>query len=851
LKGLLFILAFLVFSTLAYGQVPVNDSIQNAINLPIISNYCTSDAAYSNLNATSSNLGLPEGWGSQGKDVWFKFTATRTDVNITITGASTGGGSTGGTLQNPLIALYTIGATGQGTTGIVGSLLKDAGVSSFYKGGLTIGQTYYIRISAENNNTGTFRLCYNNYSPPLLPGQDCSSASFLCSKQTFTQSNVVGAGSNSHESIGTCLMGDESNTAWYKWQAATSGTLTFVITPTVNTDDIDFVLYDLGTTNSCDLSNPLRCAAGHGVDNTGCPNEPLYFKTGLSMTETDISEASGCGQGQNGFVKYIDMVQGHYYALLINNFTSGNNGFTLTFDGTGDFVGPKAAFTVTGGVPCTAGQIFTFTNQSTNYGQSQWSFGEDATPSTATGAGPFTVTYSTPGIKTAVLDASSGNGCDVVADTTFTVGIKPPKPPITKLSTQYCLLDTLTLSTPVKTNYTYQWTGPNNFSSTLPTVKVPITAYNMAGNYVLTVTQFGCTSDTAEVVLVNIGHKPVDDFTITANNLCTPQQSFTITNNSSDYVSLQWDYGTGANTPTTLSGNSVNLTYNTYGEKTITITAIGNTGCVTTLSKTVMVPMKPALPVINAGTGKVCVGDSLTLSTPVQANTTYLWSRPNGFTATTPVVKILATGPGIAGTYSLTVTQGLCTSDVATTVIDAADIISIPVASFTAIPAIPASLTVPTSVLFTNTSTLADSYLWNFGDGSTSTDVNPVHTYTTKGDFTVTLTATSQGLCNNTVAKGKLIVRYNVVIFIPNTFTPNGDGINDVFNVKITNTKTYHIQIFNRFGAKLYDGYDTGNPWQGIYNGQNVPVGTYYYVIDALTLNDDKLKESGPVTIIR
>ena len=104
-------------------------------------------------------------------------------------------------------------------------------------------------------------------------------------------------------------MGDESNTAWYKWQAATSGTLTFVITPTVNTDDIDFVLYDLGTTNSCDLSNPLRCAAGHGVDNTGCPNEPLYFKTGLSTTETDISEASGCGQGQNGFVKYIIIIK--------------------------------------------------------------------------------------------------------------------------------------------------------------------------------------------------------------------------------------------------------------------------------------------------------------------------------------------------------------------------------------------------------------------------------------------------------------------------------------------------------------------------------------------------------------
>lgn len=853
MKTLLLFLFLITFSMAVLAQAPVNDSIQNAIVLTQTSNFCSKDAQYTNVNATLVNAGLPAGWNNQGLDVWFAFTATHSDVNITVTGASTGGGSTGGTLRNPLLALYLADATFTSDTDVVATQLKGASVTSLYKGGLTIGKTYYIRVSAENSNTGTFRLCIDNYTPPMAPGQDCSSASFLCSKESFTQTNVVGAGANRNETAGTCLAGSDSNTAWYKWQAGNNGTLTFTITPTTNTDDIDWVLFDLGPTNNCTISsaNAIRCAAGHGVDNSGCPNEPLYYKTGLSMTETDINEASGCGQGQNGFVKYVDMTAGHYYGLLVNNFTSGNNGFTMSFGGTGEFVGPKATMQITDTAPCVPGRAFNFTSQVSNYASYSWSFGEGATPASVSGAtvpASVNVTYSTPGIKTAVLLVTSGQGCTVVSDTTFTIVNKPPTPSITALKPSYCLLDTLVLTTPYNKNYTYQWTGPNNFTSTAYINKLALTSYNMAGTYSVTVSQSGCTSDPASVTLLTIGQKPVDNFTITPVNLCTPQQSFNITNNTTDYTNLQWNYGAGANAPTVINANTVNVTYSTYGQKTVTLTATGNTGCTTTLAQTLTVPQKPAVPVITSN-GKVCVGDTLRLTT-TSTGDSYLWSGPNGFTSTTATVKLPATA-AIAGTYTLMVTVGLCSSDAGSIVIDPSQIIPVPVASFTANPVIPSSLPVPTSVAFTNTSTQADSYLWSFGDGSTSTAVNPVHTYNSKGDFTVTLTATSQGTCNNSVSKGKLILRYNVVIFIPNTFTPNGDGVNDVFNVKITSLKTYHISIFNRLGSKLFDGYDLANAWAGTYQGRPVPTGTYYYVIDAVSLNDDNLKESGFVTVLR
>ncbi|WP_443944460.1 hypothetical protein ACJVDH_16260 [Pedobacter sp. AW1-32] len=60
-------------------------------------------------------------------------------------------------------------------------------------------------MSAANDATGTFKVCVDNYFPPIRAGQDCSTASILCSKETFTQSNVTGTGLNNQESAGTCL----------------------------------------------------------------------------------------------------------------------------------------------------------------------------------------------------------------------------------------------------------------------------------------------------------------------------------------------------------------------------------------------------------------------------------------------------------------------------------------------------------------------------------------------------------------------------------------------------------------------------------------------------------------------
>jgi gliding motility-associated-like protein len=834
----------------ALAQAPANDNPDLATTMLNVQSFCSDDGMYNSNGAT------PFFSGDTFKDVWFKFTAVAFDISITATanGASP--------LNSPGIDLYTFDTTTGIYTNIVGSPANGTSVTTYYKGGLTIGQTYYFRVyGRNNNNTGTFKICINNYNPVLKVGQDYGTASILCSKASFTQTGVTGAGNDSREAAGTCLdysngVGPiEANTAWYRWTAANNGTLTFTITPTVTApiaDDIDWVLFDLGpAANNAvpSANNAIRCDASRGVD---CISpQPIYYKTGLRDGENHTTELAGCSVAFDGYDQTVTMVQGHVYALLINNFSNGNNGVTIDFGGTGTFEGPKAAFNVSAGTPCTAGDIYTFSNQSSNYQTLQWTFGEGAVPATATGAGPFNVTYSTIGQKTAVLEAISAQGCTIVADTTFSVGLKPPTPLIDTTKKSYCNLDTIVLHTTPQPNYTYQWTGPNNFSSTATTVKLVLNNNNQLGSYVLTATLFGCKSDTAAVVIVSIGTGPILNYVITPNSLCTPQQNFTITNRSKNYTSLQWDYGTDA-TVTKLTDSTVNVVYSTYGTKTITLTGQNSANCVNTLVKTLVNPMKPPLPVILESQPQYCVGDNIILSIAAQSvPTTYSWSGPNNFKSTVATAKIPATGPAVAGTYKLVITQGPCSSDTATFVIKASDIIPVPIASFTVLPSIPATVYIPNAVTFINNSVNADSYLWNFGDGTTSTEVTPVHYYQKKGNYTITLTATNQGLCNNSVSKGKISIRYNIVIFIPNTFTPNGDDINDDFRVKITNTKTYHLQIFNRYGVRLFESSNITDYWKGVYNNSPVPVGTYYYLIDAVTLNDDPLKESGSVTVVR
>ena len=848
MRWLTFLFLFISLYANAHRDPPVNDELVNAINLTNTDGFCSADQAYNNIEATASPNGTPANWnGTVGRDVWFKFTALKFDVAITASGRVNA--ASPNTLVNPLVSLYTVDPVSGNFNEVFNTMLSTNNVSSVNKGGLIVGQVYYIRVSAANNNTGSFQLCVNNYFSPLQPGQDCGTVSILCGMEKFTQLNVTGAGTNNREVAGTCF-DVENNSAWYMWTAGKSGAFTFLITPTVTTNDIDWVLYDLGPGGTCAQATPanaIRCAAGSGRL-ADCPGETPYYITGLSMTETDLNESGGCGPNKNGLVRYVDMIADHNYALIVDNFSSGLNGFSLEFGGDTEFVGPTSEIKVERNDACTAQQSYTFTSLATNYASLKWTFGEGASIANATGPGPYTVTYTTMGDKTVVLEATAAKGCNVISTKSFFVATKPAKPTMSASSLKLCYDDILILTTQKVDFASYHWTGPNNFSSEEQNPEIKITGPENSGDYTLYIKVGDCTSDISTLNIPLIDTKPEALFDIVPNNLCLSNQNYLFVNKSLNYTNLTWDFGAGVELATAQSNGNNIVTYSTTGLKTITLTVTSPNGCVSTLSKEINVQLKPLTPIITANHTKFCLGDVMKFSIAEVEGVTYEWLGPNNYTANTAAIEIPVTDYSKAGTYSITVKIGDCRSDV--TKITIPPIANVPVASFGTDPLFNSKFTTPLPIVFKNNSKDADSYLWDFSDGNLSTEANPKHTFIKSGKFKVKLTAYADEGCSNSVEMGDLII-LDAALFIPNTFSPNGDGINDEFVVTVLNLKKYQLLIYNRLGENIFQTYNIFENWKGTHKNKEVPIGTYYYVIFGKNIHNQDVKYTGSLTLIR
>ena len=135
-------------------------------------------------------------------------------------------------------------------------------------------------------------------------------------------------------------------------------------------------------------------------------------------------------------------------------------------------------------------------------------------------------------------------------------------------------------------------------------------------------------------------------------------------------------------------------------------------------------------------------------------------------------------------------------------------------------------------ISFLDQSSNAVSYVWDFGDGQSSTAVNPVHIYREAGEYTVSLTITDAGGCTDVIQYGPFIV-FEPNLLIPNVFTPNADGVNDEFRVTYDGKEAYSMEIFDRWGRPVFAGNGSiENGWDGsTSNGSPASDGVYYYIV--------------------
>ena len=423
------------------------------------------------------------------------------------------------------------------------------------------------------------------------------------------------------------------------------------------------------------------------------------------------------------------------------------------------------------------------------------------------------------------------NGC---ADTSITeIFVKPVSTPVTSNQT-ICNGQTAELiaSAPLPGG-SFVW-STTQINDTIQVSPISTTTYTVAYNL------NGCLSPLVNsIVTVN----PVPTLGVNNSTICAGANT-TITAipnllGGTFYWGTPGVVGVASQTVSPLNDSTITVYY----------TLNGCTSPVATSSITVN-PLPIAT--FNASITQGCAPLSVTLTADDASNNTYTWSTSNALTGTGAQTSLQFQMNG-GFDVSLTTTLNGCT--VTETLANYIQVDNYPIAAFE-----PSStlFTEPNQTLnFMNNSLGASTYAWNFGDGGTSTEEGPNHTFAgNETGFTIVLTAISNLGCVDT---SQYFIGYDpgLVYYIPNSFTPDGDMNNQVFTPVFTSgIDIYHytMYIFNRWGEIIFETNDPSIGWDGSYGveGKDAEVGVYtYQIFIKIPTFDERKMILGHVNLIR
>ncbi|MNU69792.1 Calx-beta domain protein [compost metagenome] len=153
-------------------------------------------------------------------------------------------------------------------------------------------------------------------------------------------------------------------------------------------------------------------------------------------------------------------------------------------------------------------------------------------------------------------------------------------------------------------------------------------------------------------------------------------------------------------------------------------------------------------------------------------------------------------------------------------------------------------------ITFQNLTVGGNTYEWEFGDGQSSTLVHPNNTYDVPGTYYVTLIATNIIGCKDTVVK-PITIEEEWWIYVPNTFTPDGNLFNNTFKASMINIKETEVLIYDRWGQEVFHSTSIRWEWDGTYKDLLVPDGTYTYKIKYVTKSNIEDIIIGHVNVLK
>jgi gliding motility-associated-like protein len=482
---------------------------------------------------------------------------------------------------------------------------------------------------------------------------------------------------------------------------------------------------------------------------------------------------------------------------------------------------------------------------------------------------PTPYTYNAVGTFPVVVNAVSPtpDGCNGVKTFNFPVTVvQGPTSGFTFVNPTGCLVPIQFNSTAVGNGFSidqWQWdfadpsSGVNNTASILN----PIHSFTAGGTYPVklrVITSEGCYADSIRNVALSA--VPVANFTQTSPLCAGVAIPFNSTTSTIAPVGTinQWawnfaDPSSGANNiATTQNPSHIFASANTYN---VSLTVTSSTGCSST-PRVIPVTISPNPTADFTFTSTGCAKDIVSFNGLPNGMTSYAWNfadpaSGSNNTATTQSTTHLFTSANSYNVNLVVTSSAGCTNSVTKPL------------------ALVGTLSNPT-VTLTNTGATSLTFSWTTVAGAVgyqvSTDginfVTPSSgatglTHTVSGlaaNQSVTLTVKALGTiaCQNTIGNATGLTLYpDVGIFIPNTFTPNGDGKNDVLKVYGNYLQKLNMRIFNQWGEKVFETNEVTGGWDGTYKGQQAAVGVYVYTVTATMPDGRVISKKGTINLIR
>jgi gliding motility-associated-like protein len=428
-----------------------------------------------------------------------------------------------------------------------------------------------------------------------------------------------------------------------------------------------------------------------------------------------------------------------------------------------------------------------FINNSLNAITYFWDFDDG---NTSTLANP-THTYTNPGLYNIMLIATNTNTCNIVDTTYYTFiayncGVRLN-------DTSMCYGDSVPIyivSNSGTPPFTYAW------SAGLPPTTGPhIVAPALTSNYIITVTDSTgtITTDTATVTVY-----PIPIITVLSDSICIGETAILLASGADTYV---WN---------TYSPNNP-LTISPSATTTYSVTGTDINGCIGTSTAEVLVSNKPNLNI--SGIAAHCDksdGSANVVATGGSSGIyTYNWNTtPN---TTTPSLTNIP-----SGTYTVTVEDNGCSETASINITN----IPGPIADYWISPRVAEK---EEMIQFTDVSIGAITWFWDFGDGQNAIGLDPTHSYDSSGVYDTWLYIEDDNECVDSISK-RIIIKYLFTFYIPNTFSPNGDNVNDIFIPKGMNIDEdrFLMHLYDRWGNRIFETTNLYEGWDGKVNGQAI-----------------------------